>query len=134
MPGHSGWLPEADWASSGRTVYHHEVAAKLGNREGRNDRRVYTDYYLVLFRRNAGIRVEAMTECDDHAVYRKQIEALIRSLDLGQSKGPTATPGAGMESRPSQGLAPAAGGAPPAGAGTPPAGPTAPPVPPSPPR
>ncbi len=134
--GHSGWLPEADWAESGRKVYHHEVALKLQAQEDGRDHRLYLDYYLVLFRRNVGIRIDVMTKRDDHVAFRRQAQELIRSLALEPSKGSAAAtaPVTGGVSRPNPGQAPAAGGPPPAGASTPPAGRAAPPVPPSPPR
>jgi hypothetical protein len=136
VPGHSGWLPEADWARLGRKVYHHEVAAKLEGQEDGREHRLYLDYYLVLFRRDVGIRIDVMTRRDDHAAFREQALTLIKSLDLEPSKGSGSrtAPGAGGALRPDQGQAPDAVGTPPASAGTSPAGRAAAPVPPIPPR
>jgi hypothetical protein len=162
VPGHSGWLPEADWAPSGRKVYHYEVAARKSGPEHQNEPRMYAEYYLVLFQRNIGIQVEAMTRRDDHMAFRKQVETLIKSLELGPYKGgfvaqaarpaPSAAPGQapGADSPPAANPTPppattpeppASAGPPttieapaPSSAGSPPARRPAPPAPPIPPR
>ena len=139
VPGHSGWLPAADWEPSGRKVYHHEIAAKLEGPEDGKDRRLYLDYYLVQFQRNvgiAGIRIEVYTRRDDHVTFRRQALTLIRSLALGPSKGSGTTPAAGAAPGTSRAPAPDAVGARPEGEGTssPPAERSTPPAPPSPPR
>jgi hypothetical protein len=89
--GETGFLPDADWAPRKRRVYRVESAIKpkqdaLG---GRNVTRFYLDAYLVLFERNECLRLEALTDRENHVVLRDQAEGLIRSLELGPS-----TPGA----------------------------------------
>jgi hypothetical protein len=119
--GEVGFLPDADWAPRKRRVYRVEAAVKpkqdaLG---GRNVARFYLDAYLVLFERNECIRLEALTDRENHVVLRDQAEGLIRSLELGPS-----TPGAAGASAQPQPTQPSA-------TPSPPGRPEPPPVPPS---
>ena len=101
--GASGWLPEADWAPLKRRVYRVETAIKPKQEalKERNVARFYLDAYLVLFDRNDCIRVEALTDRENHVVLRDQAEKLIRSLALGPSTPGPAAPGHLQPDRPS---------------------------------
>jgi hypothetical protein len=109
--GHSGWLPEADWAPLGRKVFDHEVAADLTDSEG-GKLRVYADYFLVHFERNLRVRIDVLTRRDDHAAFRKTALDLIRSFKTGPSPGAKATSTSSVATPPGQGQPSAAGAAP----------------------
>jgi hypothetical protein len=102
--GEAGFLPDADWAPRKRRVYRIESAIKpkqeaLG---GRKVPRFYLDAYLILFERNECIRLEALTDRDNHVVLRDQAEGLIRSLELGPSApGMAVRPAESQPTRPS---------------------------------
>jgi hypothetical protein len=102
LPVVAGWLPEADWASLDRKVYRIEAALKPPGSDPGSADRIYVDYYLVVFGRNASMVVNAMTRRDPHLDFRNQVEQLIRSYKFGSSEGPGADLGAGArpEARP----------------------------------
>jgi hypothetical protein len=97
--GPMGALPEADWAPLKRKVYRYESALKT-----KDGSRMYVDAYLVLFSRGNRFFIQAMTNRDDHLVFREQAEKLIKSLDLG----PSTPRAAGAATRPPDATAPGA--------------------------
>jgi len=80
VEGEAGWLPDKDWAPRNRRVHRLEAALKQSNPKSP---RVYYNYYLVLFPRDASIVVTAMTERNDHFAFRNQVESAIKSFDFG---------------------------------------------------
>jgi hypothetical protein len=99
-----GWLPEADWAPLKRKVYRIEAALK--DKSDPNAKRIYLDYYLVVFDRNRSIVVTAMTMQDPHLEFRNQAEALIKTFDFGTSDG--SPPPASSPERPARSARPRA--------------------------
>jgi hypothetical protein len=96
IPGKSGWLPDADWAPQKMRVYRVEAALKTGGPGSRSVDRIFADYYLVLFARNESFNLTAMTTKDDPLAFRQQVEAVLKTLQLGPSKPPgTAGTGGG---------------------------------------
>jgi hypothetical protein len=108
-----GWLPDADWAPLKRKVY--RIEAALRPKADPKAKRIYLDYYLVVFDRNQSIVVEAMTTQDPHLAFRNQAEAIIKTFDFGTSDGsppPALNPaGTARDARPgASGRKPAAPG------------------------
>jgi hypothetical protein len=101
--GEMGWLPDPVWAPLKRRVYRYEAALKRENAP-----RHYLDAYVVQFARGDQFRVQAMTDRDDHLVFRNQAEGVIRSLELGPSDPAMAPP----SPQPARARRPAAGPAP----------------------
>jgi hypothetical protein len=89
VEGESGWLPDQDWAPLKRRVYRVETAIKPEAQAAavRRAARIYLDGYLVIFSRGDVFWIRALTDRDDHVVFRAQAEGLIRSLELGPSPG-----------------------------------------------
>ena len=93
LAGPKGWLPEAEWAPLKRKVY--RIEAALIPSDDPNAKRIYFDYYLVIFERNQSFALTAMTTQDPHVDFRKQVEDVIKSFDFGTSDGsppPVASP------------------------------------------
>jgi hypothetical protein len=84
--GPSGWLPDADWAPNKMRVYRIEAALRPKGPEGRNVPRIFLDYYLVVFTQNESLVVTAMTGQDPPQPFRKEVEAILRTFQLGPSK------------------------------------------------
>lgn len=91
--GPSGWLPEAEWAPHKMKVYRIEAAFKLGAPAGggavpKDAQRVFFDYYLVLTAQNESLVVTSMTPQDPPLPFRKQVEGILKTLQLGPSGKP----------------------------------------------
>jgi hypothetical protein len=84
--GPSGWLPDADWAANKMRVYRIEAALRPKGPEGRNVPRIFLDYYLVVFTQNESLVVTAMTGQDPPLPFRKEVESILRTFQLGPSK------------------------------------------------
>ena len=85
-----GWLPEQEWTPLKRRVYRYEAAVKSDNAS-----RFYQDDYLILFASGDHFHIKAITNRDDHLVFRNQTEELIRGIELGPSD-PAMAPRAGQ--------------------------------------
>jgi hypothetical protein len=87
VPGPSGWLPEADWASVKRKVYRMEAALIPADMApALPTDRLYIDHYLVQFPRNELLKVTAITTRDPHRQFRDATEMLIKSFGFGPSE------------------------------------------------
>ncbi len=83
-----GWLPEADWAQSGLKVYRIEAALKpLGDAVAAGGQPRYFDYYLILSRRAESLIVTAMTVQNPSLGFRDQVEALLKTYEVGPAPG-----------------------------------------------
>ena len=91
--GPAGWLPDADWAPNKMKVYRIEAALKLGGAEGRGSQRIFLDSYLVLFTQNESLVVDAMTGQDPPLPFRQQVEAILKTFQLGSASAPTPAAG-----------------------------------------
>ena len=82
--GAHGWLPEADWKPVGMKVYRIEAAQRIvTGRAGPVQRRVHLDSYLVLTSRPESVFVSALTDQDPPLDFRKETEAVIKTLRFG---------------------------------------------------
>jgi hypothetical protein len=121
--GPEGWLPEAEWAPL--KIYRKELAGNTSAIPvpGKNTSRIYIDYYLVLGKHNNSLRIDSMTNRDDHVAFRKVAESMIKSIQFGPATEPLAPPAGAPTGAPAS--------APPNTPGSAPvAPPTAPPAPP----
>jgi hypothetical protein len=90
LPGPSEWLPESDWAPM--TVHRFVVALKLGGQAAaKKALRVHAEYYLVLFTRNESLFVSSQTPQDSPIAFRRQVEAMLKTFQLGPSKADEAS-------------------------------------------
>lgn len=85
IPGPHAWLPEADWAETNRKVYRAESVLKGVATPGKPELRVHNDFYFVLFGRSDSLIVTSNTVQDPATPYRKQVEAIIKTFNLGPS-------------------------------------------------
>jgi len=85
LPGDEGWLPAADWPS-GVKVYRVEAALQVANRGPRTPR-VHYDAYLVKLGPDASLIVVATTTRDAVLAFRRDVEAMIRTVRLEASGG-----------------------------------------------
>jgi hypothetical protein len=84
IEGAAEWLPEADWKSAGLRVFRIEAALPIpAGRGAATPRRAYLDYYLILTNRPESFVVTARTIHDPPTDFRKETEALIKSIRLG---------------------------------------------------
>jgi hypothetical protein len=90
--GPEGWLSKDEWAPL--TVFRKELAGKTAaiQTPGKSFPRIYFDYYLVLGKHNECIRVQSMTNRDDHAAFRKIAESMIKSIKFGPATEPLTPP------------------------------------------
>ena len=92
--GSAGWLPDADWSPLKRKVYRIEAALLPKGDEPDSAKRLYLDYYLVLFNSNESVLLTALTEQDSNLKLREVSEAIIKSFEFGTSDGRPKTPAA----------------------------------------
>jgi hypothetical protein len=87
VDGPVGWLPDKDWAPLNRRVYRMETAIKPDPQAAavRGAARFYLDAYLVLFSRGDSFQVLATTDREDHVAFSNQVEAMIKTIELGPS-------------------------------------------------
>jgi hypothetical protein len=103
VTGDASWLPNPEWAPLKRKVYRLEAAARptAPGPGGQRIERIYLDYYLVEFVRNENLHVVAMTIRNDHPVFARLAEDVIKSFEFDQGQGARVPP-----SRPSAATAP----------------------------
>ena len=88
LPGAKGWLPEADWSPYKMKVFRIQAALKPGGAAGKGVPRVYLDRYLVQFTQNESFLIDAMTGQDPPQPFRKVVEDLIKTIQLGAISAP----------------------------------------------
>jgi hypothetical protein len=100
VEGPAGWLPNEVWAPLKRRVHRVEAAIRQAGPAATAAPRVYWDYYIVQFSTNNSIIVTAMTERNDHVVFRDQAESVIKSFNFGPSTDQPAAPSAARPAPP----------------------------------
>ncbi len=85
LPGNEEWLPEVDWPKM--KVFRIEAALKLPSRSARGSRMHY-DAYLVQLGGDASLMVVATTTRDAVAGFRRDVEQLIKTFQLGKASAP----------------------------------------------
>jgi hypothetical protein len=86
IPGTEEWLPEADWPQM--KVYRIEAAVKAVEPKSSatpGSTRIHFDGYLIQFGQSAGIVAVAATSRDAVAAYRREVEQVLRSIQLAPS-------------------------------------------------
>lgn len=86
--GASGWLDKVDWEPHKMKVYRIEAAVKPSGTAGKDVPRIFLDHYLILFSQNESLVVEAMTAQDPPQPFRKQVEQVLKTFQLGPSVRP----------------------------------------------
>ena len=106
-PGPSGYLNDPELARLNRKVYRTE-AALIPTEESDGSPtsgRIYLDHYIVLFSRNEVLKVTAMTTQDQHSIFSKKAETVIKRFNFGSSEAAipstsTPAPAAGPSTTP----------------------------------
>jgi hypothetical protein len=83
IPGTEEWLPEADWPKM--KVYRIEAAVKAAEPKSSaspGSTRIHFDGYLIQFGQPGGIVAVATTSRDAVAAYRREVEQILRSIQL----------------------------------------------------
>jgi hypothetical protein len=88
LRGPRAWLPEADWAPYKMKVYRIEAALKPSGVAGKDVSRIFLDHYLVVFTQNESLVVDAVTGQDPPLPFRKQVEDILKTFQLGPSAKP----------------------------------------------
>ena len=106
-PGPSGYLNDPELARLNRKVYRTEAALiPTEESDGSSPRgRIYLDHYIVLFSRNEVLKVTAMTTQDQHSIFSKKAETVIKRFNFGSSEAAipsnsTPAPAAGPSTTP----------------------------------
>lgn len=87
LRGPSGWLPKADWSPYRMEVYRIEAAMKLPSESApRTSERVFFDFYLIRTTLDAGFVVTSMTAIEPRETFRKEVEEMLRTLEIGGLK------------------------------------------------
>jgi hypothetical protein len=88
IPGTEEWLPEADWPKM--KVHRIEAAVKVVEPKARSgvpaapgSTRIHFDGYLVQFGQSASILAIATTSRDAVAPYRREVEQILKSIQIG---------------------------------------------------
>ena len=88
IEGTAEWLPEADWKPAGLRVFRIEAALPIiTGRAAAPPRRAYLDYYLILTNRPESFVVTARTIHDPPTDFRKETEAVIKTIRFGPPEG-----------------------------------------------
>ncbi len=82
MEGDAGWLPNDPQSPGNRRVHRFEAALK----NGPSGTRTYCNQYLLLDTKGS-IVVMALTERNDHLVFRNEVEDMIKSFEFDQRQG-----------------------------------------------
>ena len=88
LPGAKGWLPEADWAPFKMKVFRYQAALKPGGAAGKDVPRIYLDRYLIQLTQNQSFLIDSMTGQDPPQPFRKLVEDLIKTIQLGAVSAP----------------------------------------------
>lgn len=83
LRGPAGWLPDADWAPAKMKVYRVSLALRGAGAAAKRDARIHDDNYLVLFGRDDSLVVESSTVQDPPSPFRTEVEAIIKTVQLG---------------------------------------------------
>ena len=85
----TGWLAEADWSPNKMKVFRAEATVvPPATAAGKAEPPIFLDHYLVLFSQNESLAIDAMTGQAKPEPFRKQVEAILKSFQLGPFKPP----------------------------------------------